>query len=375
VDTNSSGYGEWYSDVSLSGHAGPGDLLDVQWSEMYGITNGEMRLTVGFRTAADAFISETQFLVSSNSAGWLGSLTGSPFVSRLQAVSVPAGAAKIRIALTSGGPATTVGVMAIDDLSVSLHPASVLAGNFFPNPTFENGDQLDNPTAATPAGIWHRGGSDGSIDQVTADNSVSPTHSLSLVDNNASGYGEWYGFLPLTGIVSNGDVLDFQWYQMYSVDSGNMRLSFAFLDASNTQLANRDFNVSGQSAGWNGSVAASTFERQLQRLVVPDGTTQLRFNFASGGASSVTGTMVIDDLSIQVGRLVITSVTRDVSGVNLTWDSSPTGTYTVFFSSTLGATASWTPLATGVTSGDVTASYLDSASHSGTAGFYRVMRE
>ena len=205
VDTNTSGYGEWYSDVALSGHANPGDLLDVQWSEMYGITNGEMRLSVAFLDTGGSTINQTPFLVSSNSVGWIGTVAGSTFVSRLQAVSVPSGAAKIRILLTSGGPAETVGIMVIDDLSVSLHPATVLAGNFFPNPTFENGSQMDNPTAATPAGIWHRGGSDRSIDQVTTANSVSPTHSLSLLDNNATGYGEWYGFLPLTGIVSAGD--------------------------------------------------------------------------------------------------------------------------------------------------------------------------
>jgi len=49
---------------------------------------------------------------------------------------------------------------------------------------------LDNPTAALPAGIWARGGSDGSIDQVSTGNSISPAHSLSLPDNNESGYGE-----------------------------------------------------------------------------------------------------------------------------------------------------------------------------------------
>jgi hypothetical protein len=342
---------------------------------MYGITNGQMRLTLAFFDAVGTFITQTPFNVSSNSAGWLGTIAGSPFVSRLQEVSIPAGAAKIRILLTSGGPAATVGTMVIDDLSVSLHPPTVLAGNFFPNPTFENGDQLDNPTAATPAGIWHRGGSDGSIDQVTTANSVSRTHSLSLLDNDPANYGEWYGFLDLTGIVTNGEVLDFQWYQLYSVDSGNMRLSFAFLDAGNNTLTSHDFNVSGQSSGWNGSVASSTFERQLQRLAVPTGTTQLRVNFASGGASSVTGTMVIDDLSIQVGRLSITGVTRDVNGVNLTWDSLPTATYTVRFRSALGPATPWTPLVTNWASGGVTTSYLDTASHSGNQGFYSVVQE
>ena len=374
VDFDPNNYGEWYSDVLLSGHANPGDLLDVAWSEMYGITNGEMRVTVGFRTAADAFISETHFLASGNSAGWLGTVSGSRFVSRQKEVLVPAGAAKIRIALASAGPTATVGVMVIDDVSVTLHPPTVLSGNFFPNPTFENGDQLDNPTAGTPAGIWHRGGSDGSIDQVTTDNSVSATHSLSLLDNNDSGYGEWYGFLDLTGLVSDGDVLDFQWYQIYNVN-GNMRLSFAFLDAGNANLFSRDFNVSGTSPGWNGTVANSTFERQLQRLEVPAGTTQLRVNFASGGASTVTGTMVIDDLSVRLSGLTITGVTRDLNGVNLTWNSATIHTYTVLFSSSLAATATWTPLVTGLASGGLTTTYLDTASHSGNQGFYRVVQE
>jgi hypothetical protein len=265
--------------------------------------------------------------------------------------------------------------MVIDDVSVSLHPATVLAGNFFPNPTFENGSQLDNPTAATPAGIWSRGGSDGSIDQVTSANSVSPTHSLSLLDNNANGYGEWYGFLNLTGIVSGGDALDFQWYQMYNVANGNMRLSFTFLDATSATLASQDFNVSGQNAGWNGSVASSTFERQFQRLAVPTNTTQLRVNFASGGSSSVTGTMVIDDLSIELSKPVITGVAADISGVNLTWNSAPGKTYTVSFAGALGTPTTWTSLATGWASGGLTTSYFDTATHSGNKGFYRVMQE
>jgi len=371
VDSSTGGYGEWYSDVSLSGHASPGDILDVHWSEMYGVTNGEMRVTVGFRTAGDAFISETHFVASGNSAGWLGTIAGSPFVARQQEVLVPAGAGKIRIALASAGPVATVGVMVIDDLSVTLHPPTVLAGNLLPNPTFENGDNLDNPTAAVPAGIWSRGGSDGSIDQVSTGNSVSPTHSLALVDNNESGYGEWYGFLTLSGVVP-GDVLDFQWFQLYSVTNGSMRLTFAFTDADNGQLESHDFNVSVESPGWLGSVAGSPFERVNQRLLVPAGTVKLRVNLASGGSSTVTGVMLIDDLSVALSKPKITDFGFQPGGFNLTWDSVPSKTYTVQFGSTLGSLAT---LTTGLVSGGLTTSYLDTATHTGNTGFYRVIQE
>lgn len=371
VDSSATDYGEWYSDVLLSGHANPGDRLDVQWSEMYGITNGEMRLTVGFFTAGGSFLAETHFVASGNSAGWLGTIGGSSFVKRQQELVVPLGAGKIRVALASAGPLATVGVMVIDDLTVTVHPTTVQVGNLFPNPTFENGDNLNNPTAALPAGIWSRGGSDASIDQVSTGNSVSPTHSLSLLDNNENGYGEWYGFLTLSGVVP-GDVLNFQWFQLYSITNGNMRLSFAFTDANNSQLEGHDFNVSGDSPGWLGSVAASSFDRQYQRLLVPAGTVKLRVNLASGGSSLVTGLMLIDDLSVALSKPQITGLVPQGGGWDLTWDSVPDKTYTVQFGSTVGSLAT---LATGVASGGLTTTYSDTANHAGNAGFYRVIQE
>jgi hypothetical protein len=119
----------------------------------------------------------------------------------------------------------------------------------------------------------------------------------------------------------------------------------------------------------------SPFDRQFQQLEVPAGTARLRVNLASGGSASVIGTMVIDDLSIQLSRPVITDVTREASGVNLTWSSATGKTYTVLFASTLGTSAVWTPLVTDLPSGGLITSYLDSASHSGNAGFYRVVQQ
>jgi len=371
-----SGYGEWYSDVLLSGNASPGDLLDIKWSEMYGITNGEMRVTVGFFTAGGSFISETHFVASGVSAGWVGTIAGSPFVKRQQEVLVPEGAGKIRVALASAGPVETVGIMVMDDLTVAVHPSTVLAGNLFPNPTFEEGEQLDNPTGAAPAGIWQRGGSDGSIDQVTTNNSVSPTHALALLDSNENGYGEWYGFLPLPSVAAD-DVLDVQWFQLYSVTNGGaMRLSFRFVDAANNELGTaNDFNTFGDSPGWLGSVAGSPFERQYKRLVVPAGTVKLRVNFASGGNANVVGTMVIDDLSVRLSKPVVTEFAPQAGGFDLTWFSVPNKAYTVQFAAALGSPTNWTPLATNLVSGGLSTTYSDTAIHSGNGGFYRVIQE
>jgi hypothetical protein len=378
VDSNAGGYGEWYSDVFLSGHANPGDLLDIKWSEMYGVTNGEMRVTVGFFTTGGGFLSETHFVATGNSAGWLGTIASSTFGARNQKLTVPAGAGKLRIALASAGPVATLGVMVIDDVSVGVVPPTVLLGNFFPNSTFEDGSQLDNPALAAPAGGWSRGGSDGSVDQVTVGTSVSPSHALSLLDNNESGYGEWYLFLTLSPFgVADNDALDLQWFQIYSVTNGTMRLSFACIDSVGSTLANTDFNVSGDSPGWTGNLATSPFERRPARILVPAGTVKLRVNFASGGSSSVTGLMVIDDLSVRLSKPAVTALTGVSGDRTITWASMPSKTYTVQFAAALATVTTWTSLATGLAAipAALETSYQDTVNHPGTGGFYRVIQE
>ena len=145
-----------------------------------------------------------------------------------------------------------------------------------------------------------------------------------MLDNDTGNYGEWYMFFNLSGLVTDNDAVDIQWFQLYSVTNGSMRLSFAFLDASGNALSGVDYNTSpnGTNAGWQGSVGPpSTFEQQFQRLAVPVGTTQLRVNFASGGASSVTGVMLIDDLSVRLSKPYISAASGQPGSFNLTWNS------------------------------------------------------
>ncbi len=378
------GYGEWYSDVTLIGNATNGQALNIQWFEMYQVSVGsqhEMRLTAQFFNDANDIVGETHFTTSGNSsAGWVSTIADSTFTKRNGSVIVPTGAVRLRCLLVSGGSGAPTGTMVIDDLTVALDsaspaiPSTVLAGNFFPNPTFEVGSLLDDPAGASPAG-WTRGGSETAIDQLTTNNSVSPTHSLSLLDNSFN-YGEWYQYLSLSGVATD-DVLDVQWYRLYSTTNGNMRLTFGFRTAAGVSFGPEyNFESGGDSPGWTGSVAGSPFERVASRFVVPDGTGQLSVKFASGGAGDVTGLMVIDDLSVRISKPVITSVTADTSGKTIVWFSMPSKLYTVQFASALGTPTVWTSLITGL-AGDPSLSntYLDSVVHVGNTGFYRVIQE
>jgi hypothetical protein len=382
IDNGSTNYGEWDADLALSAtNATPLELIDIQYLALYNITNGPMRLSLLFFDGSSNVVRQTDFNVTGQSSGWQGTIATSTFTLQSQQVLVPLGSVRMRFALVSGGPALATGLLVIDDLSVAVHllPATILTGNFFTNPTFEEGSQLDNGTLGIPLGGWSHGGSSPSMDQITTNNSVSPTHALELLDNDSNNYGEWYlsPTLDLTGLVTNNDVVDIQWYQIYSVTNGSMRLSVAFLDSKGNQLRNTDFFTasSSTSSGWNGTVAASSFEKQFQRLLVPPGARQLRFNFASGGLSSVTGVMVIDDLSVRLSVPDFTDVTLQAGGVDLTWNGMPNKTYTVLFSPSLSPTPTWTPLATGISGVFPTTEYLDSATHIGDQGFYLIKQE
>ncbi len=379
IDNDPSGYGEWDSDLILGTNAGPGNTLTIQWSELYSITNGPMRVTVLFFDSNSNQLSATDANSSGNSSGWAGQITGSTFNLRNEQVMIPHNAVRLRLSLVSGGPQLATGVYVIDDLSVALvaWPATVLSYNFFPNPTFESGVALDNPTVGLPAGGWQRGGSSAAIDQVLTNNYVSATHSLALVDNDAGNYGEWYMFLNTVGLVGDNDAVDVQWYQMYSVTNGSMRLSFAFLDSGNNTLWSQDFTTgtSTNSPGWTGNVATSPFQQISQRFAVPVGTTQLRVNFASGGASTVTGIMLIDDLSMRLSLPLITGITPQNPGYSVAWNSMASKLYSVRFSSALGAGAAWSVIATNLPGAGLSTSNLDTAVHPGNNGFYQIEQQ
>lgn len=340
MDDSVDGFGEWYADKALDGVAESGDVLDVQWFEVYDITeNGVMRVTILFFDGNDSVIGESHSETSGQSGGWTGEFATSSFTRKNTQVIVPDDATKMRISLVSGGSLETTGLMVIDDLSVALLPKGVIIpGNIWPNPTFELGSQLDNPAVASPAG-WNRGGSNSSIDTVVSENSVSPSHALAVIDDDANGFGEWYQSFTFGEIVSGGDELQLKWFEMFNTD-GDMRLTFLFFDGGGTILEQRHFIVSGESDGWLGDVAGSEFTEREEFLLVPENATRMQVGLVSGGSEAVTGLLIIDDLSIAPpsgGPLEATHFEFDSMSneLTLTWKSRANKTYSIEFSTDL----------------------------------------
>ena len=203
-------------------------------------------------------------------------------------------------------------------------PAQVQPGNFWPNPTFEAG------SGGAPD-FWRLGGSDTSVLQWSTANSVSPTHSLGLIDNSL-GFGEWYSGVgatdfALAGSASAGQTINIRWSEIYHLnnnapDGNQMRVTVRFLDASFNGPDNH-FVVTGDSSGWNGSLATSTWTLRNQQLVVPadvfggvnNPTVYLRIALVSGGNQALFGQYIIDDLSVAVVPEPSTIALLSVGGV------------------------------------------------------------
>jgi hypothetical protein len=378
VDTMADSYGEWYQFLDLAGKATPGDTVQVQWWEMFNVSDGgEMRLSLVFRNAADATVGEQHYLARGQSSGWIDDPAHSFFTPRNEQLVVPANATRLLVTLTSGGPAETTGTMLIDDLSVAKPPPppEILARNFWPNPTFENGTQLDKPSLGLPDG-WNRGGTHIPGDQVTTTRATSPTHALAVVDPKTDAYSEWYANLILDGKANVGDTLDLQWHELYDT-TGDMRVSFYFFTADNAVAGQRHFVVSGQSEGWSGDLATSPFKLRREELVVPEGAVRLMVTLASGGSLAVTGTMIVDDFSIRVATLDfrITDLQPNQGGWRLTWESTPGAVYSVETSPTLTPPAFVTvPGLDGVIASDAATTSATDPRVNPSAQFYRVVR-
>jgi hypothetical protein len=170
-----------------------------------------------------------------------------------------------------------------------------------------------NSPALQPTGTWRRGGGDftggpnpGPYTFDFWDNlggTVSGTHALRLEDTATNGNGEWFvpDFDPDASVVPvpNGATLRFRFFWKYETSApvgvgADMRVTIRGTDGiSSFGLGpNFDFLANGSTAG---QFVVADFTRTL-----PAGVIGIRMNIASGGGAEVTGSLVVDDISVVV---------------------------------------------------------------------------
>lgn len=127
---------------------------------------------------------------------------------------------------------------------------------------------------------------------------MSPTHALGAIKPLAGPFDEWYSDVSIAGLAGFGDTVSMRWNEMYNIGGGEMRVTVRFLDGGGFGPEHQ-FVVTGNSAGWGGTVESSTFSVRNQQLLVDQpGAMTMRITLVSGGGDTTTGSYLIDDLSV-----------------------------------------------------------------------------
>ncbi|HEX3801031.1 MAG TPA: sensor histidine kinase [Verrucomicrobiae bacterium] len=102
-----------------------------------------------------------------------------------------------------------------------------------------------------------------------------------------------YGFVPLR-IHYQLQGYDGDWRK----DPGEMNLTVRFFNDAGDQVNEKKFTVSGQSAGWNGSLKTSPLTHRRESVVVPAQASRLMIVVSSAGPPATAGIYVVGNLVV-----------------------------------------------------------------------------
>ena len=206
----------------------------------------------------------------------------------------------------AGGVATTEGRQLLVDGVVIDYNATLLPGNLIRNPYVDASSPGDSSRPAS----WHYS----SNAQWSAEESLSPSHSLQIADADPNGSEEWRSYATEIPAGEQRE-LQLRWFWNYDIApgeefQGRLRLSsdvVSGLDLTNPSLE-YNFVVSGTS---------SDFEMFETVIAIPDDMLSFDLTFITGGARSALGTVFIDDISVALApvRLLRTSTATALSTV------------------------------------------------------------
>ena len=186
--------------------------VDNQWRE----AGGEMRVNVKFLDADRNTVSARDFNASGESLGWAGTVARSRFVRRHEEVIVPSRTAWLQIELFSGGSEPTMGVMAIDDLTLAANGnTNRPVTQIFSSKSVES--KAEDAENAVPKG-WVRDGSLPSIARMASTGEAKPRYVLMVADNDPTRWGAWRTDREIP--VTPGESLTLEWSEMFSIGWG-----------------------------------------------------------------------------------------------------------------------------------------------------------
>jgi signal transduction histidine kinase len=217
---------------------------DREWQDPIGV----MRFTVRFDDAAGNVMSGEEFDAHGESPGWTGSAETSRFVARRETLDVPAGASRLQVWLSSAGPQQTMGVYALDALTVTVIPKDAGKAERRFDLIPREGSMLDS-TAGTPSG-WTRHGTSLGIAQILPRRDQPPL--IVMRDDRADAFGGWFTIsdrrVPLDGAAK----VVIEWKEAYSIGwGGEAKVQYAYLPVGQFHLRVQPLTVEGKPTGYD----------------------------------------------------------------------------------------------------------------------------
>ncbi len=179
---------------------------------------------------------------------------------------------------------TFAAVMFLWLLSYSGLQASILPGNFLPNPSVEADDDQDG----IPDG-WLRGGNNPAGDIWDDTEPVTGDFNLLLLDEGDASYTSWYTNVDLPEDVEE---VALQWTWKYVFTSDNPGDEFRMTLAWRSQ---------GSDIGYEHLVVREDepdYVTEYLELLRPEDSDAVRLEFVTGGPQTETGMMYVDDISL-----------------------------------------------------------------------------
>ncbi len=183
-----------------------------------------MRICLRFLDGNGDQVGETEFPVVGQSRGWTGNLETAEFIHRQETVLVPAQARSCWVTMTSAGPAATVGIYAISDLTLRSQSSADAPPLISLSAAFESA--VGDSAGGSPSD-WMRDGLRPSMARVFVRPAPRPTRGLMIVDDDVTGHAEWHTVKGRAVAVNPGDRLLLEWNEAYSFGfSGRVSMQY-----------------------------------------------------------------------------------------------------------------------------------------------------
>jgi signal transduction histidine kinase len=294
--------------------------IDKEWRE----AGGEMRLNVRFLDAADSTVSAQDFPVKGESVGWAGTVSRSRFDRRREMVKVPERAVRMQLELFSGGPEQTVGIMVIDDLTVSVLEEAEGKETLMFSSQVAGAKDFAHGLGAPPG--WMRDGSKPSIAVLLSSDDYQTRPVLAVVDTDLATWGAWRTTPEGAVAVHARDTLVLQWKEMYSIGwGGAAECGYDYLPPGDYQFKVQALTETGESTGAAVSLPFTVVPPFWQRTWFRGGALIFTIVGLVAGVRQVTGRnmrlrleLVDRERALELERSRIARDIHDDLGANLT---------------------------------------------------------